>query len=70
MVTGNSIRIRWRLKGEKTKARERERKRRKKKKKKEPHTGGEKTGGGEKKRMEAPPGEPRSHPRSKLSDNL
>lgn len=56
MVTGNSIRIRWRLKGEKTKARERERKRRKKKKKKEPHTGGEKTGGGEKKGWRHPLG--------------
>lgn len=67
MATGNSIRIRWRLKGEKTE-KERERKRRKKEKK-EPHTGGERMRGGEK-RMEAPPGEPRSHPRSKLSDNL
>lgn len=56
VVTGNSIRIRWRLKGEKTKARERERKRRKKKKKKEPHTGGEKTGGGEKKGWRHPLG--------------
>lgn len=70
MVTGNSIRIRWRLKGEKTKARERETK--KEKKEEEEGTAywrGEDGGRGEK-RMEAPPGEPRSHPRSKLSDNL